>query len=348
MFDPTDPENVRLERQTPRTESLRRLAPPVSSLAKAAIPAEIAAWTITDMSFRFRDYLVTARTVEQKSPDTLRGYQWAFDNFVKFLRAQGVADDRPLGQFLLAIEAWVGWNTTRGLSGVSTNSLWRALRAFYRDLEKRDGLPNPFVGMKPPVMPTVIPKARTPAELRQILFAAENFPWPTSFDRARAIAVLGTLIYSGVRKRELLNLAFTDVDLTEETIFIRRGKGKGGGKDRVTYISPELRTLLTGYLKERTRARVVAPGFFASRQGGPMMSESSLRRIVACVRRASCVPFSIHSLRHSFVTMMIRNNVPLHVVQSLAGHASLVTTAGYLRVFDDDGRKGVAKFRLRM
>lgn len=346
MADALDPVTIRLQRQARPSAEARKVTIPRISVGDDPSPHLVPPWTISDLAVRFRDYLVTARTVEQKSPDTLRGYQWAFNNFTKFLRARGVMT-KPIGELLLAIEDWVGWNTSRGVSGVTTNSLWRALRAFYRDLARRDGLFNPFVGMKPPVMPSVVPKARTPAELRRILFAAENFPWPGSFERARAVAVLGTLIYSGVRKRELLNLAFTDVDLAEETLFVRRGKGQGGGKDRMTYIGPELRPLLEAYLRERARARVVAPGFFAGRAGGLRMSASTLVRIVRAVRRASGVPFSIHSLRHSFVTMMVRSNVPLHVVQALAGHASLVTTAGYLRVFDDDGRRGVARLRLR-
>lgn len=307
---------------------------------------EPATWSIADLERRFVVFLETSRNVERKSPDTLRGYKWAFDNFRKFLVAQGALRG-PLGHHLFSIEAWIGWNNARGISGVTSNSLWRALRAFYIDLERRDGLQNPFRAMRPPVMPTVLPKARSEEELRRILVAAENYPWASRFDRVRAVAILGTFMYAGLRKSELLRLAFADVDMERGTIFIQRGKGRGGGKDRMAYVSPELRELLVAFLRERERMRVVSPGFFASPRGSAFLSESTLVRTVRAIRRASGVPFSIHSLRHSFVTLLLRSGVPIHVVQSLAGHASLVTTAGYLRCWDDEKRRGVAQLTLR-
>jgi site-specific recombinase XerD len=54
----------------------------------------------------------------------------------------------------------------------------------------------------------------------------------------------------------------------------------------------------------------------------------------------------MHSLRHSFVTMLLKGGVPIHVVQALAGHASVVTTMRYTRVWSDDMQRGAAKLSL--
>jgi integron integrase len=42
-----------------------------------------------------------------------------------------------------------------------------------------------------------------------------------------------------------------------------------------------------------------------------------------------------HCLRHSWATHSLENNVPIHIVQALAGHASMETTAGYIHVKKD-------------
>jgi integron integrase len=42
-----------------------------------------------------------------------------------------------------------------------------------------------------------------------------------------------------------------------------------------------------------------------------------------------------HSLRHSFATHSLENNVPIHVVQSLMGHSDIATTERYLHVTKD-------------
>jgi len=307
-----------------------------------------ARWTIAALDRRFASFLDHSLHVERKSPDTLRSYRWAYDNFKKFLASAQRPGD-ALGDRLFAIDEWVAWNSRRArLSGVTVNSLWRGLRSFFNDLERRDAVMNPFRGMKPPVMPHVNPKARSPEELKRILLAAEHYPWSTPYERARAVAVLATFIYAGLRKGELLRLNYADLDLAEGTILVHRGKGVGGGKDRTAYIGPELRAILTAFLRERHRMNVVSPGLFASAsaRSGPLLSESSLVRIVRAVRRASGVAFSIHSLRHSFCTLLLKGGTPIHVVQALAGHASIVTTMRYTRVWSEDLSRGVARISL--
>jgi integrase len=235
-------------------------------------------WTVAALDRRFAAFLDHALNVERKSRDSLRSYRWAYDNFKKFL-ASVQRPGEAVGDRLFAIEEWVAWNSRRAaLSGVTVNSLWRGLRSFFCDLERRDAVANPFRGLKPPPLPHVNPRARRPEELRQILLAAEHYPWPTPYERARAVAILATFIYAGLRKGELLRLNFADVDLAEGTIRIHRGKGVGGGKDRTAYMGPELRELLGAFLRERRRAQVVSPGLFAAarRGGGAFLSESSL------------------------------------------------------------------------
>jgi len=73
----------------------------------------------------------------------------------------------------------------------------------------------------------------------------------------------------------------------------------------------------------------------------------TLRRIVRTIRRASGVAFSMHGLRHSFITTLLNNGTPIHVAQHLAGHAKITTTAGYLALTDEDVRREIQRLSFR-
>jgi integrase len=249
---------------------------------------------------------------------------------------------RPLAT-LFAIEEWVAWNRKRQLSPVSVNTYWRLLRVFFRELDRRDGIPTPFAKLRPPALPTRLPKAHPPADCARILTTAENIPWRLEYERRLVVALLGTILYAGLRRGELLRLQFLDVNLEAGTIRILRGKGRAGGKDRTAYFGPELRDLLQRFVAERRRRGFEGPAFFASPYSGRALSLMTLRRIHDRVRCASGIDFTLHALRHSFVTMLLASGVPLHVAQELAGHSNITTTAGYLRVWDEDKRREIQK-----
>ncbi len=303
-----------------------------------ALPTSLESW-----DRRFREFCDYAATGLGHSAATLHGYRHAYRDFRRFVVQTG----RALPDAFLDVEGWVRSNRRRGLGPVTVNTYWRQLRPFFADLERRDGVESPFRRLRPPAVPTRIAKAFKPADCRRILEAAESYPWRTRFQRVRAVALLATILYAGLRRGELLRLTYADVSLDEGTIRIVRGKGRGGGKDRTAYVAPELRRVLEDYLRERARCGFVGPGFFSSERTGRGISLATLRRVHQAVRRASGVPFSLHGLRHSFVTMLLRSGVPLHVARDLAGHSSIATTAGYLRVWDDDKRREIRKVSFR-
>lgn len=51
--------------------------------------------------------------------------------------------------------------------------------------------------------------------------------------------------------------------------------------------------------------------------------------------------FKFHSLRHSAITELIKNNVPLNIVKEIAGHKSITTTMIYSHVKSNDLKRAV-------
>jgi site-specific recombinase XerD len=52
-------------------------------------------------------------------------------------------------------------------------------------------------------------------------------------------------------------------------------------------------------------------------------------------------PVHFHSLRHSFCSNLVRAGANIRVVQSLAGHSSIITTEKYLHNVTSDARNAV-------
>lgn len=301
-------------------------------------------WTLDDLDREFQAYCDHVRYADGWSLQTVRSLPVAYRNFRTFLAGVTVPG-LPIGRHLYAIEAWLQWNRLASRGGHTLNTYWRRLRSFVRWLARKHGLPDPFDGLRPPPLPSHLPKARSPEECLRILEAAENYPWEATFDRTRAVALLAVALYAGLRRRELVSLKHSDVNLDDGAIRVVAGKGRGGGKDRIIPLAPDLRTYLDAYLRQRRLLGIVAPEFFCTRQTKRGMSETTLRRIVDAVRRASGIPFGLHSLRHSFVTQLLRSGVPLHTASALAGHNQITTTAGYLKVFDEDKVRAVRMLR---
>ena len=343
--------------QRPASRSSTRRPPSRSPAVSHAITPEQAEsavlrfQTLEDVDARFADFLDHAELVLGHSPDSRRGYKGTYANFRRYLRSRANA---PLATRLCDIEGWISWNRKRdgkkALSSVTLNTYYRQLRPFFRDLEHRDGIPNPFDTVPPPKLPKGrLPKAKSFAECQQILATAEHHDWPSTFERWRAVAIFALFLYAGLRKGEVLRLKFGHVDPREGTLFIENSKGE---KDRVVRIAPELRTILLRYISERRLRfpdgeKPPGPAFITSPKTRQGISEMTLRRLVAIVRRASGVNFSMHSLRHSFITTLLNNGTPIHVAQHLAGHAKITTTAGYLALTDADTRREIQKVSFR-
>jgi site-specific recombinase XerD len=107
-----------------------------------------------------------------------------------------------------------------------------------------------------------------------------------------------------------------------------------------------LRAALADYMGARRDAGIEILDLFVSLRTGKGLTPAGLREIARIVRRVSGVPFSLHSLRHAHVVLLLQGGAKLHVVRELVGHRQLATTARYLRVWDEEKRAQIQRIRL--
>jgi integrase/recombinase XerC/integrase/recombinase XerD len=298
------------------------------------------------LHLRFEEFVDYA-LAQNQSKMTVRWYRDGFRNYVKFLREGLHLPPEYFQNRVYDIAGWTHWNLReRRLSAISTNGYWRCLKLFWNDVATRDGVQHPFAGLKQPKATEPMPKAHAPEDCRRILLAAEHYPWETPFHRARAVAIVGVALLAGLRRSEILGLMKDDVKIEDGTIFVRHGKGRGGGKPRTAYVTDELRLFLRRYEAVRSAANLKCPEYFASLKYRRGIKLDTLKRTVQYVRAASGVKLTLHSLRHSYVSWLIRSGVPVPVASELAGHSEIETTMKYVRVFDSDKRSAVQKLRM--
>jgi integrase len=72
---------------------------------------------------------------------------------------------------------------------------------------------------------------------------------------------------------------------------------------------------------------VTCDRLFIQENGAPIHPDSLGWWILRFIEKYDLPKFSAHTLRHSFVTNLIANNVPLPTVSKIVGHSNTTTTA---------------------
>jgi len=156
-------------------------------------------------------------------------------------------------------------------------------------------------------------------------------------DNAFGLRMRGLIVVlwrSGLRIAEALDLAESDLEPSQGSILVRRGKG---GRRRIVGMDDWGWEHLRPWLEVRRELPVGAlfcvinsPG-----AGGPWASSAVRTRlrdlaVQAGVRRR----FAPHQLRHAHAVEMAREGVHLNVIQRQLGHANLGVTSVYLQGID--------------
>src|SRR3954466_3999750 len=140
--------------------------------------------------------------------------------------------------------------------------------------------------------------------------------------------MLQTLLETGARASELVQLRVEDVSLAERVIAIRRGKG---GKHRDVPIRRDLAQLLRLHIGTRR-----AGPLFASRQEGSgptphVLTRQRVGQIVREVANAAGISKRVypHLLRHTVATRLLALGMDITDLQRFLGHESIATTRLY-------------------
>jgi len=197
---------------------------------------------------------------------------------------------------------------------------------------------NPTDNAKAPTPTSKEMHPLSASEARKLLEAAGG-------DRLEALYVLA--IHTGMRRGELLGLKWSDVDLENSRIGIRRtltrtdsgkrytlGDPKTKRSHRTVRITPQaveaLRRHLTNQMEEIERLGdiYIDQGLVFTTEVGTPINPSNLRQrsFAPLLDRAGLPRITFHDLRHTCASLLFQKNVHPKLVQELLGHASVAIT----------------------
>jgi integrase len=265
------------------------------------------------------DGSIRTRSGDSYKPSALRGYEQALRTRIlpelgaAKLSQVARADVQDLADRLVAL----------GLDPSTIRNALMPLRAIYRRAVSRGEVAaNPTTGLELPAVRGRRDRIASPEEAAALLAALPE----------EERALWATALYAGLRRGELMALAWEHVDFTVGVIRVERSYDPKAG----VYVAPKSRAgtrrvPIAGVLREHLithrlrsgRADGLALGRSASR---PFDSWQVKGRADKAWLAAGLSPIGLHESRHTFASLMIGAGVNAKALATYMGHASVTIT----------------------
>ena len=209
-----------------------------------------------------------------------------------------------------------------------------SLKSFYKYLTKNEIVKeNPCLLISNPKIEKKLPNYVNYNDL-EILF---TIPDKNDVLGLRNLLILELLYSTGIRVSELVNIKLSDIDFSNNRIFIL---GKGN-KERYVLYGKICNGLLTEYLEKSRKKLNKNSDYLLLNKFGNKITDRAIRMIIDDIVKKSSLKLNIspHTLRHTFATHLLNEGADLKIVQELLGHENIATTGMYTHVSNEHLRR---------
>ncbi len=199
---------------------------------------------------------------------------------------------------------------------------------------------DPVRNLAKPKIPQRKVKAMNQEEVHKVLAVAKGRN-VRSQDYFRNLTIINLMFATGLRRNELVNIQLEDVNISENSLLVRVGKGN---KQRVVYYNDTTKALLSEWIASHRKLYSYAEEseyLFVTRKA-PQMCVKSVNDIVNGLFQEAGEKdkgYTAHSTRKAFATTVYDVTKDIVTVQNLLGHSSPQTTMHYVMVAEETKKK---------
>ena len=165
------------------------------------------------------------------------------------------------------------------------------------------------------------PKYISLEQVKQLLHTSKTNP---------LYPLIATAIYAGLRRKELINLEWGDIDFKKNTLTVKNKDDfhTKSYKFRVIPLSDKLKTILLVYRKKN--------GYCFLAPHGAKQINSLGKSFELICKSAGIENCTLHVLRHTFASQLVMAGVSIYKVSQWLGHADVKTTMIYAHLSPQD------------
>ena len=135
-----------------------------------------------------------------------------------------------------------------------------------------------------------------------------------------------TLLYTGMRRDELLHLTWNDV---KDSVLYVRSKPDWSPKTKSSTRQIPLHKEVISAIQQRRSLKESTSLVFSTETGGPITASNLNYYLRLATQKTGIKNVSVHTFRHTFASHLVQKGVSIYLVSKLLGHSSVQQTEIY-------------------